>query len=526
MPRKKRARDIFNADEDTFFSRKAHSATFFHFALSLCFGKKKLHFTREAKRNIFMLLLRAVRARVPRFEFEFRRGDGSSYDDDDDDDDDGDYDEHYDDDDDDEAEGEDDDDYDKSNLKENAEEKMFTTPPKKQIGMEMPASEREKKKKKKKTSRVSFDDGTVFSDDEEEEEEEEEMLLFGTIGSREKSIEIDLTRCTEQIGLGLERCKRTSISVFECVRELGSSGRRSGDRKRVGSRSRNGSASSLASAYGRGGRYGDTASDMKSYYVESRKKMKRGRRRRLIVPRVIVSVVLFCIVMFLWRKRRSAMSIDGLGDDVGKRGRVESESMKNARMEVDAAKRGDYSGHEKYHSSSRQTTFSGGIFPSHERVGSAEYEKETERLMEALAKRIATGQHHSADFNDARRHVREHRMRINGGNQRNSNLVHVDNAEVMRLREAKRQLRDDFLQMGPKCEFDTSGMSRESIKDMKEECREFFREEEKRIGKIPLLDDTKFRIHGENQLDREHFRGHRQKLPTITDIRAMDMVPH
>jgi len=459
---------------------------------------------------------------VPRFEFEFRRGDGSSYDDDDDDYDD-DYDDHYDeDDDDDEAKrgGEEEDDYNKSGERD-SEEKMFTTPPKKQTGMEKPTSEREKKKKK--TSRVSFDDGTVFSDDEEdgEEENEEEMLLFGTIGSREKSIEIDLTRCAEQIGLGLERCKRTSISIFECVRELGSS-----DRKRGGSRSRNGSASSFASVYGRGGRYGDTASDMKSYYVESRKKMKRGRRRRLIVPRVIVSVVLFCIVMFLWRKRRSAMSIDGLGDDVGKRGRVESESMKHARMEVDAAKRGDYSSHEKYHPLNRQTTFSGGIFPSHERVGSAEYEKETERLMEALAKRIATGQHHSADFNDARRHVREHRMRIHGGNQRNSNLFHMDNAEVMRLREAKRQLRDDFLQMGPKCEFDTSGMSRESIKDMKEECREFFRKEEKRIGKIPLLDDTKFRIHGENQLDREHFRGHRQKLPTVADIRAMDMVPH
>jgi len=457
---------------------------------------------------------------VPRFEFEFRRGDGSSYDDDDDDYDD--YDDHYDEDDDDEAKrgGEEEDDYNKSGERD-SEEKMFTTPPKKQTGMEKPTSEREKKKKK--TSRVSFDDGTVFSDDEEdgEEENEEEMLLFGTIGSREKSIEIDLTRCAEQIGLGLERCKRTSISIFECVRELGSS-----DRKRGGSRSRNGSASSLASANGRGGRYGDTASDMKSYYVESRKKMKRGRRRRLIVPRVMVSVVLFCIVMFLWRKRRSAMSIDGLGDDVGKRGRVESESMKHARMEVDAAKRGDYSSHEKYHPLNRQTTFSGGIFPSHERVGSAEYEKETERLMEALAKRIATGQHHSADFNDARRHVREHRMRINGGNQRNSNLFHMDNAEVMRLREAKRQLRDDFLQMGPKCEFDTSGMSRESIKDMKEECREFFRKEEKRIGKIPLLDDTKFRIRGENQLDREHFRGHRQKLPTVADIRAMDMVPH
>ena len=512
MPRaQKRARDILMLTRILFSRERKLKKTFF-----VCGEKTSLH-TRQIYIYIYMLLLRAVRARVPRFEFEFRRGDGSSYDDDDD------YDEYYDDD---EAEGgeDDDDDYDKSSLKENAEEKMFTTPPKKQIGMEMAASEREKKKKKK-TSRVSFDDGTVFSDDEEdgEEENEEELLLFG---SREKSIEIDLTRCAEQIGLGLERCKRTSISVFECIRELGSSGRRSGDRKRGGSRSRNGSASSFASAYGRGGRYGDTASDMKSYYVESRKKMKRGRRRRLIVPRVIVSVVLFCIVMFLWRKRRSAMSIDGLGDDVGKRGRVESESMKNARMEVDAAKRGDYSSHEKYHPSSRQTTFSGGIFPSHERVGSAEYEKETERLMEALAKRIATGQHHSADFNDARRHVREHRMRINGGNHRNSNLVHMDNAEVMRLREAKRQLRDDFLQMGPKCEFDTSGMSRESIKDMKEECREFFREEEKRIGKIPLLDDTKFRIHGENQLDREHFRGHRQKLPTMADIRAMDMVHH
>ena len=158
--------------------------------------------------------------------------------------------------------------------------------------------------------------------------------------------------------------------------------------------------------------------------------------------------------------------MDGLGVEkrIG-----ESESMKNARLEVDAAKKGDYNSREKFHSS-RETTFSGGIFPSHERVGSAEYERETERLMEALAKRIATGQHHSADFNDARRHVREHRMR--------NNLVHVDNAEVMRLREAKRQLRDDFLQMGPKCEFDTSGMSRESIKDMKEECKEFFREEE------------------------------------------------
>ena len=108
------------------------------------------------------------------------------------------------------------------------------------------------------------------------------------------------------------------------------------------------------------------------------------------------------------------------------------------------------------------------------------------------------------------------------GSHRNNNLVHVDNAEVMRLREVKRQLRDDFLQMGPKCEFDTSGMSRQSIKDMKEECKEFFREESKRIEKIPLLDDEKYKIHGENQLNREHFRGHR--LPI--EIKSMDMVPH
>ena len=136
------------------------------------------------------------------------------------------------------------------------------------------------------------------------------------------------------------------------------------------------------------------------------------------------------------------ISSDKLGNGTKRRG--ESESMKNARMEVAAMKRGDFGRQEKEDQPTYQTTFSGGIFPSHERVGSAEYDRETERLMEALAKRIATGQHQSADFNDARRHVREHRMNGSSGSHRNNNLVHVDNAEVMRLREVKRQLRDDF----------------------------------------------------------------------------------
>ena len=440
---------------------------------------------------------------VPRFEFEFRRSatDSSSSEDEEEDENTGE---------DEEKRGKKDDDFD-------FDDDDSMTPPRKQP--EMSSSLRKngtrggdkdtKSRLGKKNRVVSFDDGT-FSDEEVEEEggDDDEMLLFGTItGSSEKSIEIDLTKCAEKMRLVLERCTRMGMSLVECARAVGSNGRYS-HRKRISSKNRNGGASST---YGRGGRGRDKASDVKSYYVESRKKMQK-RTRRLVVPRVVISVVLFWTIMYLWYRKRTMM--DGLGVEkrIG-----ESESMKNARLEVDAAKKGDYNSREKFHSS-RETTFSGGIFPSHERVGSAEYERETERLMEALAKRIATGQHHSADFNDARRHVREHRMR--------NNLVHVDNAEVMRLREAKRQLRDDFLQMGPKCEFDTSGMSRESIKDMKEECKEFFREEEKRIGKIPLLDDAKYKVHADNQLDREHFRGHRQKLPTIVDIRAMDMVPH
>ena len=451
-------------------------------------------------------MLSALKARVPRFEFEFRRSTTDSSSSEDEEDENKEEDE--------EKRGKKDDDFDDD------DDDDSMTPPRKQPAMSSSLRKNNgtrggdrttKSRLGKKNRVVSFDDGT-FSDEEVEEEggDDEEMLLFGTIiGSSEKSIEIDLTKCAEKMRLVLERCTRMGMSLVECARAVGSDGRYS-NRKRMSSKSRNGGASST---FGRGGRGGDKASDMKSYYVESRKKMQK-RTRHLVVPRVVISVVLFWMIMYLWYRKRTMM--DGLGDYVEKR-IGESESMKNARLEVDAAKKGDYNSREKFHSS-RETTFSGGIFPSHERVGSAEYERETERLMEALAKRIATGQHHSADFNDARRHVREHRMR--------NNLVHVDNAEVMRLREAKRQLRDDFLQMGPKCEFDTSGMSRESIKDMKEECKEFFREEEKRIGKIPLLDDAKYKVHADNQLDREHFRGHRQKLPTIVDIRAMDMVPH
>jgi len=76
----------------------------------------------------------------------------------------------------------------------------------------------------KKNRVVSFDDGT-FSDEEVEEEggDDEEMLLFGTIiGSSEKSIEIDLTKCAEKMRLVLERCTRMGMSLVECARAVGS----------------------------------------------------------------------------------------------------------------------------------------------------------------------------------------------------------------------------------------------------------------------------------------------------------------
>ena len=79
------------------------------------------------------------------------------------------------------------------------------------------------------------------------------------------------------------------------------------------------------------------------------------------------------------------MSSDELGNGTKRRG--ESESMKNARMEVAAMKRGDFGRQETEDQPTYQTTFSGGIFPSHERVGSAEYDRETERLMEVCRMR-------------------------------------------------------------------------------------------------------------------------------------------
>jgi len=444
-------------------------------------------------------MLAALSARVPRVEFEFRRRFGDEEEDSDEDEERGKEGDDY--------ESDDDDDDGNGNAKD-----VAMTPPKGHATMETT----EKTKKKTMARKIaSFEDG---AQSDEEGGEEEEMLLFGTIGSTEKTIEIDVTKCAEQMSTAFERCKGLSLSLLECAKKLGRIGRNSGSDKRMsGKRWNNG-------AYERGGdakRRGQTKADMRNYYVESRKKIQKpNRRRRLFVPRVLISAFLFWMILYLWYRKRTMMSSDELGNGTKRRG--ESESMKNARMEVAAMKRGDFGRQETEDQATYQTTFSGGIFPSHERVGSAEYDRETERLMEALAKRIATGQHQSADFNDARRHVREHRMNGSSGRHRNNNLVHLDNAEVMRLREVKRQLRDDFLQMGPKCEFDTSGMSRQSIKDMKEECKEFFREESKRIEKIPLLDDTKYKIHGENQLNREHFRGHR--LPI--EIKSMDMVPH
>ena len=244
------------------------------------------------------------------------------------------------------------------------------------------------------------------------------------------------------MSIAFERCKGLGLSLLERVKKIGRIGRNSGSDKRMSGKRWNNEA---YSAGGDAKRRGQTKADMRNYYVESRKKMQKpNRRRRLIVPRVLISAFLFWMILYLWYRKRMMISIDKLGNGTKRRG---DESMKNARMEVAAMKRGDFGRQEKEDQPTYQTTFSGGIFPSHERVGSAEYDRETERLMEALRKE-SQRQHQSADFNDARRHVREHRMNGSSGSHRNNNLVHVDNAEVMRLREVKRQLRDDFLTNG------------------------------------------------------------------------------
>ena len=124
-----------------------------------------------------------------------------------------------------------------------------TTPPRKQPTMSSSlrkngtrGGDKDTKSRLGKKNRVvSFDDGT-FSDEEVEEEggDDEEMLLFGTIiGSSEKSIEIDLTKCAEKMRLVLERCTRMGMSLVECARAVGSNGRYS-HRKRISSKNRNG----------------------------------------------------------------------------------------------------------------------------------------------------------------------------------------------------------------------------------------------------------------------------------------------
>ena len=184
-------------------------------------------------------MLSALKARVPRFEFEFRRSttDSSSSEDEEED-------ENTEEDE--EKRGKKDDDFDDVD-----DDDDSMTPPRKQP--EMSSSLRKngtrggdrntKSRLGKKNRVVSFDDGT-FSDEEVEEEggDDEEMLLFGTIsGSSEKSIEIDLTKCAEKMRLVLERCTRMGISLVECARAVGSDGRYS-NRKRMSSKNRNGGA--------------------------------------------------------------------------------------------------------------------------------------------------------------------------------------------------------------------------------------------------------------------------------------------
>ena len=326
------------------------------------------------------------------------------------------------------------------------------------------------------------DDDDDDDDASEEEEEEEE----------EKKIEIDITWCLETLGFMLYQIRMKAREFI--IQRHATAGRR---RKNVSERK--------------------SSDSMKTYYVESKRKMKR--KKRIMLMRVFACAVWFWVLFYAanlyWSRRTAA-------DDFVQNGarKVESRSIKEARKEVEAAKRGQI----LHTSGMMRTRFSGGglggIYPSRERVDSPEYEKETSRLMDILANRIANGQHHSSsDFNDVRKHVREHRMRA--GTMSDEKLVHIDNAEVMRLRQVKKDLRDDFLRMGPSCKFDESGLSREGARDLREECHDFFREEKKRMDKIPLLDDAKFRREAEREQNRNRFPGHR--LPT--DIRQFDM-PH
>ena len=188
-------------------------------------------------------MLAALSARVPRVEFEFRRRFGDEEDDSDED----------------EERGKEGDDYESDDGNGNAKD-VAMTPPKGHATME--TTEKTKKKTMARKT-ASFEDG---AQSDEEEGEEEEMLLFGTIGSTEKTIEIDVTKCAEQMSIAFERCKGLSLSLLERAKKIGRRGRNSGSDKRMsGKRWNNG-------AYERGGdakRRGQTKADMRNYYVES-----------------------------------------------------------------------------------------------------------------------------------------------------------------------------------------------------------------------------------------------------------------
>ena len=142
-----------------------------------------------------------------------------------------------------------------------------------------------------------------------------------------------------------------------------------------------------------------------------------------------------------------------------RREEAKSESMKNARMEVAAMKkRGDFGRQEKRRSADLPDDIFGWYF-SVSRTRRVSRVRQRNRTIDGSAAKRIAGQHQSADFNDARRHVREHRMNGSSGSHRNNNLVHVDNAEVMRLREVKRQPAMTISTNGAKCEFDTSNVS-------------------------------------------------------------------
>ena len=217
---------------------------------------------------------------------------------------------------------------------------------------------------------------------------------------------------------------------------------------------------------------------MRQYYVDATRK-HRSKKRARRVSKVIVGIVLAVVTFLAWyRRQTTANDVEQSG--FGKRfdeARKELEEAKRREAETETEVIG-----EAGRDATRTTTF------GREAASDDEYGRETERLMEELADRIKRGRYNPADFNLARDRVRERRRGVRDG----TNTVRVSNAEVLRLRDAKRQLHDDFIRMGPTCRFDESGMSRESVHNLREECKAFYREETKRMEKIPLLDGAAY----------------------------------